>query len=104
MDAARWMQAYGSGTILGPRMHREMVADSKYTKAMRAIVTYGLGVQVITIQGQKTLGHSGRYLGFQNTVRYLRGPGISIAVLTNQNQYDPGVLMRTLIRIVAPTT
>jgi D-alanyl-D-alanine carboxypeptidase len=101
-DAARWMQAFGTGEILGPRMHREMIADSKYTRAMRAIVTYGLGVQVITIQGQKTLGHSGRYLGYQNTVRYLRGPGISIAILTNQNTYDPGALMRTLIKLVAP--
>ena len=101
-DAARWMQAYGSGEILGPKMFHAMVADAKYTKAMRAVVTYGLGVQVITIQGQKTLGHSGRYLGFQNTVRYLRGPGISIAILTNQSQYDPATLMRTLIRIVAP--
>jgi len=102
MDAARWMQAFGSGSILGPRMHREMVADAKYSKAMRALVTYGLGVQVITIEHQKTLGHSGRYLGFQNTVRYLRGPGISIAILTNQNTYDPGALMKTLIRAVAP--
>ena len=102
MDAARWMQAFGSGSILGPRMHREMVADAKYSKAMRALVTYGLGVQVITIEHQKTLGHSGRYLGFQNTVRYLRGPGISIAILTNQNTYDPGALMKTLIRVVAP--
>jgi D-alanyl-D-alanine carboxypeptidase len=101
-DAARWMLAYGSGEILGPRMYREMVADSKYTKAMHAVVTYGLGVQVITIQGQRTLGHSGRYLGFQNTVRYLRDPGISIAILTNQSTYDPATLMRTLIKVVAP--
>jgi hypothetical protein len=81
-----------------------MIRDSKYTKAMRAIVTYGLGVQVITIEGQKTLGHSGRYLGFQNTVRYLRGPGISIAILTNQNTWDPALLMHKLVRIVAPVT
>jgi D-alanyl-D-alanine carboxypeptidase len=101
-DAARWMQAFGSGEILGRRMFREMVADSKYTRAMRAVVTYGLGVQLITIEGQKTLGHSGRYLGFQNTVRYLRGPGISIAIMTNQNQHDPAALMHTLVRIVAP--
>ncbi|HEY3334124.1 MAG TPA: serine hydrolase domain-containing protein [Candidatus Limnocylindrales bacterium] len=101
-DAARWMQAYGSGSLLSPRTYAAMIADSKYTAAMHAIVTYGLGVQVITIEHQKTLGHSGRYVGFQNTVRYLRGPGISIAILTNQNTYDPAVLMRRLIRIVAP--
>ena len=60
------------------------------------------GVQLISIQGQQTLGHSGRYLGFQNAVRYLPGPGISIAILTHQSTYDPGVLMRKLVRIVAP--
>ncbi len=96
------MQAYGSGQLVSPKTYRAMIADSKYTKAMHAIVTYGLGVQVITIEHQKTLGHSGRYLGFQNTVRYLRGPGISIAILTNQNTYDPAVLMHRLIKIVAP--
>ena len=101
-DAARWMQAYGSGQLVSPKTYRAMIADSKYTKAMHAIVTYGLGVQVITIEHQKTLGHSGRYLGFQNTVRYLRGPGISIAILTNQNTYDPAVLMHRLVKIVAP--
>ena len=101
-DAARWMQAFGSGEVLSPTTYRTMIEDSKYTKAMRATVTYGLGVQVITIERQKTLGHSGRYVGFQNAVRYLRGPGISIAILTNQNTYDPAVLMRRLIRIVAP--
>jgi D-alanyl-D-alanine carboxypeptidase len=101
-DAARWMQAYGSGRLVTPRTFHAMVDDSKYTKAMRAVVTYGLGVQVITIEGQKTLGHSGRYLGFQNTVRYLRGPGISIAILTNQNTWDPAQLMHRLVKIVAP--
>lgn len=101
-DAARWMQAYGSGSLLSAKTYHAMIADSRYTKAMHAIVTYGLGVQVITIEGQKTLGHSGRYVGFQNSVRYLRGPGISIAILTNQNTYDPAVLMHRLVRIVAP--
>lgn len=102
MDAAKWMQAWGSGRVVSKAMFREMLRDAKYTRAMHAIVTYGLGVQLITISGQPTLGHSGRYLGFQNTVRYLRGPGISIAILTNQNTYDPAVLMRKLVKIVAP--
>lgn len=101
-DAARWMQAWGSGSLLSRETYREMLHDAKYTRAMHAIVTYGLGVQLISIQGQQTLGHSGRYLGFQNAVRYLPGPGISIAILTNQSTYDPAVLMRKLIRVVAP--
>jgi D-alanyl-D-alanine carboxypeptidase len=101
-DAAKWMQAWGSGRVVSRAMFKEMLRDAKYTRAMHAIVTYGLGVQLITISGQPTLGHSGRYLGFQNTVRYLRGPGISIAILTNQNTYDPAVLMRKLVKIVAP--
>lgn len=102
MDAARWMQAYGSGQLVSKATFHEQLRDAKYTRAMRAIVTYGLGVQLITIEGQKTLGHSGRYLGYQNTVRYLRGPGISIAILTNQNTWDPAILMHRLVKIVAP--
>jgi D-alanyl-D-alanine carboxypeptidase len=101
-DAARWMQAWGSGSLLSHATYREMLRDAKYTRAMHATVTYGLGVQLISIGGQQTLGHSGRYLGFQNAVRYLPGPGIAIAILTNQSTYDPGVLMRKLIRVVAP--
>jgi len=101
-DAARWMQAFGSGNAFSAKSFRAMVADAKLTRAMHAKVTYGLGVQLLTIEGHRTLGHSGRYVGFQNSVRYLRGPGISIAVLTNQNTWDPAVLMRRLVRIVAP--
>ncbi|HEX5826820.1 MAG TPA: serine hydrolase domain-containing protein [Candidatus Limnocylindrales bacterium] len=101
-DAARWMSALGSGEVTSAATYREMIRDARYSKAMRAIVPYGLGVQVLTIEKQRTLGHSGRYLGFQNAVRYLREPGISIAILTNQSTHDPYPLMRRLVRIVAP--
>ena len=101
-DAARWMQAWGSGSLLSRETYREMLRDAKYTRAMHAIVTYGLGVQLISIQGQQTLGHSGRYLGFQNAVRYLPGPGHLDRDPDQPEHLRPGVLMRRLVRIVAP--
>ena len=60
---------------------------------------YGLGVQSLVIDGHKTLGHSGRLLGFRAALRYLPDEGITIAVLTNQSRADPMLVVRALLAI-----
>ena len=54
------------------------------------------------LDGRRALGHSGRYLGFRNVVRYVPAAGVTIAVLTNQGTYDPAKIATALLRIVAP--
>ncbi len=102
LDAARWMQAWGGGGVVSPATHRAMLADVARTEAVGAKIPYGLGIQALPIAGRRALGHSGRFLGFRNVVRYLPGEGVTIAVLTNQGVEDPARIAEALLKIVLP--
>ena len=85
MDAARWMQAFAGGDVLTAAMQRRRCSPtSRDTRRWAPRIPYGLGIQAVPIAGRYALGHSGRFLGFRNVVRYLPDEGIAIAVLTNQ--------------------
>ena len=99
-DTARWMQAFAGGKVLSPAMQAAMLDDAAYTRALHARIAYGLGIQLVTIDGHAALGHSGRYLGYRNVVRYLPAEGVTIAVLTNQGIVDPAVVAASLLKIV----
>ncbi|OGO57081.1 MAG: hypothetical protein A2V85_17835 [Chloroflexi bacterium RBG_16_72_14] len=101
-DTARWMQALGGGKVLSEAMQQAMIGDAVATVAIGAEVPYGLGIQVVTLNGQTAIGHSGRYLGFRSVVRYLPAEGVTIAVLTNQGVADPSRVAAALLRIVLP--
>jgi D-alanyl-D-alanine carboxypeptidase len=97
-DTARWMQAFAGGRVLSPEMQTAMLGDASYTRALHARITYGLGIQLVHIDGRPALGHSGRYLGYRNVVRYLPREGVTIAVLTNQGVADPAVIAAKLLK------
>jgi D-alanyl-D-alanine carboxypeptidase len=97
-DLARWAHYLYGGEVLRPEYLAAMV-DSGATTALRSAIPYGYGTQVVEIDGLKTVGHSGRLLGFRSAVRYLPDQGVSIAVLTNQSRQDPGAIVRQLLRI-----
>ena len=99
-DTARWMQAFAGGRVLSPAMQTAMLGDVAYTRALHARIPYGLGIQQVSIAGRPALGHSGRYLGYRNVVRYLPAEGVTIAVLTNQGVVDPAVVAAQLLKIV----
>jgi CubicO group peptidase (beta-lactamase class C family) len=100
--AALWMQAYASGRVLPADLQAASLADATATKALGARIAYGLGLEVVGLDGRVALGHSGRYAGFRNVVLYVPEAGLTIAVLTNQNSYDPAKIATMLLRIVAP--
>jgi D-alanyl-D-alanine carboxypeptidase len=100
LDTARWMQAYAGGRVLSPQMQLMMLDDVAVTVALKARIPYGLGIQRVTLAGRVALGHSGRYLGFRNVVRYLPAAGVTIAVLTNQGTVDPSRFAASLLQIV----
>jgi CubicO group peptidase (beta-lactamase class C family) len=98
LDIARWARALYGGRLLTPETLARM-KDVTATATYKVRVPYGLGVQIIDIDGRRTLGHSGRLLGFRSAVRYLPDADISIAVLTNQSRVDPAPILRSLLRI-----
>ncbi len=99
-DLVRWARALYGGSVLRPETLTAMVDDAAVTTALKSSVPYGLGVQVVTIDGRQTMGHSGRLLGFRAVMRWLPVEGIAVAVMTNQSRTDPNVLVRDLLRSV----
>jgi D-alanyl-D-alanine carboxypeptidase len=97
-DLAHWAHYLYGGEVLRPEYLAAMT-DVARTTALRSAIPYGYGAQVVEIDGLKTVGHSGRLLGFRSAVRYLPDQGVSIAVLTNQSRQDPGAIVRQLLRI-----
>ena len=76
--------------------------DVARTATLKSRIPYGLGIQSLPIAGRYALGHSGRFLGFRNVVRYLPAEGVTIAVLTNQGVKDPTKIAESLLRVVLP--
>ena len=70
-DLVHWARALYGGTVLDPATRAEMVDDVVRTAAGKPAVAYGLGVQVVQVDGHLTLGHSGRFLGARAVVRWL---------------------------------
>jgi D-alanyl-D-alanine carboxypeptidase len=101
-DAARWARALYAGDVLPRATLREMVGEARNTARFRPKIGYGLGVQVATLDGRPTLGHSGRLVGFRSVVRHLPDQGITIAVLMNESNTDPTIIAKALLRIVSP--
>ncbi|HEX7950013.1 MAG TPA: serine hydrolase domain-containing protein [Candidatus Limnocylindrales bacterium] len=99
-DLVRWARALYGGTVLQRGTLAAMVDDATVTTALKSSVPYGLGVQVVTVDGRQAMGHSGRFLGFRAVMRWLPEEGIAVAVMTNQSRTDPNVLVRDLLRSV----
>jgi D-alanyl-D-alanine carboxypeptidase len=102
VDAARWMRAFAGGEVVAPASYRAMLADVSITVRMGAEMPYGLGIQAVPLARRPALGHSGRFLGFRNVVRYLPAHGVTIAVLTNQGDRDPSNVAAKLLDVILP--
>ena len=101
-DLARWARALYQGAALDPTSRVEMVADALQTARFKPSVLYGLGVQVVSIDGHLTFGHSGRFLGAQSAVRWVPDAQVAIAVMTNQSRSDPAGIVAALLKLALP--
>jgi CubicO group peptidase (beta-lactamase class C family) len=101
-DLARWARALYSGDVLGPIGTAILLSDFTKTRGYLPGVSYGFGVQALNIDGHPSLGHSGKLLGFRGAVRHFPIDGFTISVLTNQSRADPGAIVRSLLKVVAP--
>jgi D-alanyl-D-alanine carboxypeptidase len=99
-DLATWARALYGGSILRAATVDEMIADAARTAALKPRIPYGLGVQVVAIDGRTAIGHSGRLAGFRSVMRWLPDERIAVAVLTNQTRFDPALIARSLLRVV----
>lgn len=101
-DLARWAVSLYGGDVLDPAALQAMLADAAATAQLKPGLPYGLGVQEFVIDGRLSYGHSGRLVGARSAMRWFPDEGVAIVVLTNESRFDPGVVVRDLLAIVAP--
>jgi D-alanyl-D-alanine carboxypeptidase len=101
-DLATWGRALYGGRVLGPTGTGLLLSGFSKTTNYLPGVSYGYGVQALSIDGHPSLGHSGRLLGFRGAIRHFPLEGLTIAVLTNQSRADPAVIVRRLLAIALP--
>ncbi len=100
-DLARWGLALYGGTALRPDSLASMLAFDG-TAAPGAASDYGLGVGRRLIGDRMTVGHSGRLAGFRSTLRYVPELGVCVAVVTNQDRWDPDRVAEALLDVIDP--
>ena len=101
-DLARWARALYGGDVLPPGARLTMISDADTTLTLKPGYPYGLGVQVYTLNGRLSYGHSGRLVGARNAMRWFPEAGLAIAVVTNESRFDPGSVVLDLLAVVAP--
>jgi D-alanyl-D-alanine carboxypeptidase len=101
-DLARWARALYSGDALDPVARSLLLGSAGGTARLHPPVPYGFAMQSMTIAGQATLGHSGRFLGARGAIRWLPRQQVAIAVVTNQSRADPAVLVADLLKVLFP--
>jgi D-alanyl-D-alanine carboxypeptidase len=100
-DVARWgLALYGGGFLSASSLAAMLSFDG--TAAPGAASDYGLGAGRRLVGERLTYGHSGRVAGFRGVVRWVPELGVSIAVLTNQDRYDPDRVVQKLLGALAP--
>lgn len=103
-DLVRWVEALYTGGVLDPVTVAAMVGDARTVAALKLGSSYGLGVQVLTIDGRVSYGHTGRLVGMRSVVRWFPDAGIAIAVTTNESRFDPTVILTGLLAVILPQT
>jgi D-alanyl-D-alanine carboxypeptidase len=101
-DVAAWAKALYGGRAIDDESLALMLSGVDRVAGYRPRVPYGLGVQAVLVDGQRTFGHSGRFLGFRSVMRWLPDEGVAIAVLTNQSRSDVNPIAARLLDIALP--
>ncbi len=82
-DLALWDESVLAESVLKPESYNQMFTDVKLKSGKET--HYGLGVQVETRAGHRSIEHSGEVSGFVSDNVVLIDDGVAVAVLTNQD-------------------
>jgi len=96
-DLALWDESLIAQTILKPESYKQMFAEVKLKNGNGT--HYGLGVEVKSRDGHRSIEHSGEVSGFVSDNEVLVDDGVAVAVLTNQDAVGAA---STIARLAAP--
>jgi hypothetical protein len=80
-DLALWDQSLIAETVLKPESYKEMFSEVKLKDGSGT--HYGLGVEVTTRDGHRSIEHSGEVTGFVSDNEVLVDDGVAVVALTN---------------------
>ena len=99
-DLCRWHEALFGGMIVRPDSLKQMVTPQRLKdgslpneaqpsggKAEPEPVEYGFGLEAVTIERHRALGHGGEINGFSSVLYTFPAEGISIAILFNYDRW-----------------
>jgi CubicO group peptidase (beta-lactamase class C family) len=96
-DLALWDESLIAQSILKPDSYKQMFTEVKLKDGKGT--HYGLGVEVTSRDGHRSIEHSGEVSGFVSDNEILIDDGVAVAVLTNQDAVGAAA---TIARLVAP--
>lgn len=101
-DVARWAAALYGGDVLPATERTAMVDDVRRTARLHPAIPYGLGVEELVVDGHRTYGHDGRFLGARAEMRYFVDSGVAVAVLANASRSPLLPVVTELARLLFP--
>ncbi len=98
-DVAQWTEALMTGAVLP----ESLVARASATlpagdSQIPELKGYGLGLELLDIDGTEWLGHLGDFIGSGGAALFSRRTGITIAVFGNMSAFDAVAAVRALSR------
>jgi CubicO group peptidase (beta-lactamase class C family) len=99
-DLAKWDAALDTGSLLTPATLKEMWAPVALNGG--GSYTYGFGWQVDAVAGHTRVHHSGTMPGFRATIQRYVDDRLTVIVLANAGNSDPGSIARLIAESYIP--
>jgi len=96
-DLALWDESLIAQSVLKPESYKQMFTEVKLKDGKGT--HYGLGVDVLDINGHRMIEHSGEVSGFVSDSAVLVDDGVAVVVLTNQDAVGAAT---TIARLAMP--
>ncbi len=100
LDLAKWDAALSAGSLLSTATLGQMWAPVTLTGGRT--YAYGFGWQVDAVAGHKRVHHSGTMPGFRATMHRYPDDKLSVIVLANAGNSDPGSIARVIAETYVP--
>ena len=100
LDLAKWEAALNASSLLSTTTLNQMWTP--VTLNGGRTYAYGLGWQVDSVAGHRRVYHSGTMLGFRATIQRYLDDELTVIVLTNAGNDDPGAIARLIAESFVP--
>jgi len=100
LDLAKWDAALTAGSLLSAATLNQMWTP--VTLNGGGTYAYGFGWQVDAVAGHKRVHHSGTMPGFRATIQRYSDDRLTVIVLTNAGNADPGSIARLIAESYVP--